>query len=344
MLDVPKHVLAARRGGTKATRRMAAGWLLTLLAIASAPIASQPAYAESYPERTIKIVVPFPAGGPTDIVARLIAQSLSSRLGQNVVVENLTGAGGRIGAKAAASAQPDGYTLLLGGTNVNTMLGALYKNLGFDPNASFAPIAAICVDSMALAISPGVPGDTFLEFVHYAKSNPGKLKYGAPPGIYPHFAGEFFKIKTGTDILFVPYKGGPAAITDVLGGHIDMVFNPKSSLLTHFKAGKLKALAVTSEARWPELPDTPTMVEVGVAGFPKEIWFGLLAPAGTPAKIVGELNHAVNEGLRSEEVRAGLAKLGIEARSGTAQDFAAALADQVRDWKVVVDATGIKVE
>jgi tripartite-type tricarboxylate transporter receptor subunit TctC len=323
---------------------MAAGWLLTLLAIASAPIASQPAYAESYPERTIKIVVPFPAGGPTDIVARLIAQSLSSRLGQNVVVENLTGAGGRIGAKAAASAQPDGYTLLLGGTNVNTMLGALYKNLGFDPNASFAPIAAICVDSMALAISPGVPADTFLEFVHYAKSNPGKLKYGAPPGIYPHFAGEFFKIKTGTDILFVPYKGGPAAITDVLGGHIDMVFNPKSSLLTHFKAGKLKALAVTSEARWPELPDTPTMVEVGVAGFPKEIWFGLLAPAGTPAKIVGELNHAVNEGLRSEEVRAGLAKLGIEARSGTAQDFAAALADQVRDWKVVVDATGIKVE
>jgi tripartite-type tricarboxylate transporter receptor subunit TctC len=323
---------------------MAAGWIFTLLAIASVPTALQPVYAESYPERPIKIVVPFSPGGPTDVVARLIAQSLSSGLGQNVVVENLAGAGGRIGAKAAASAQPDGYTLLLGGTNVNAMLGALYKNLGFDPTGSFAPIAAICVDSMALAISPAVPADTFEQFVHYAKNNPGKLKYGAPPGIYTHFAGEFFKIKTGTDILFVPYKGGAQAITDVIGGHIDMVFNPKSSLLTHFKAGKLKALAVTSETRWPELPDTPTMVEVGVAGFPKEIWFGLLAPDGTPARIVGQLNHAVNEGLKSEEVRTSVAKLGIEARIGTAQDFAAALTEQVRDWKVIVDATGIKVD
>jgi len=344
MLDVPKRVPAVSRGGTNATRRIAAGWLFTLLAIASAPIALQPVYAQSYPERTIKIVVPFSAGGPTDVVARLIAQSLSSRLGQSVVVENLAGAGGRIGAKAAASAQPDGYTLLLGGTNINAMLGALYKNLGFDPNDSFAPIAAICVDSMALAISPGVPADTFQQFVHYAKNNPGKLKYGAPPGIYTHFAGEFFKIKTGTDILFVPYKGGAAAITDVIGGHIDMVFNPKSSLLTLFKAGQLKALAVTSEARWPELPDTPTMMEVGVAGFPKEVWFGLLAPAGTPARIVGQLNHAVNEGLRSEEVRTSFAKLGIESKIGTAQDFATALSEQVRDWKVVVDATGIKIE
>jgi tripartite-type tricarboxylate transporter receptor subunit TctC len=297
MLDALKRVLAVSRGGTNATRRIAAGWLFTLLAIASAPIALQPVYAQSYPERTIKIVVPFSAGGPTDVVARLIAQSLSSRLGQSVVVENLAGAGGRIGAKAAASARPDGYTLLLGGTNVNAMLGGLYKNLGFDPTDSFAPIAAICVDSMALAISPDVPADTFEQFVNYAKNNPGKLKYGAPPGIYTHFAGEFFKIKTGTDILFVPYKGGAAAITDVIGGHIDMVFNPKSSLLTYFKAGQLKPLAVTSEARWPELPDTPTMMEVGVAGFPKEVWFGLLAPAGTPATIVGQLNHAVNEGL-----------------------------------------------
>jgi tripartite-type tricarboxylate transporter receptor subunit TctC len=163
-------------------------------------------------------LVAFSPGGPTDVVARLIAQSLSSGLGQNVVVENLAGAGGRIGAKAAASAQPDGYTLLLGGTNVNAMLGALYKNLGFDPTGSFAPIAAICVDSMALAISPAVPADTFEQFVHYTKNNPGKLKYGAPPGIYTHFAGEFFKIKTGTDILFVPYKGGAQAITDVISG------------------------------------------------------------------------------------------------------------------------------
>src|SRR5712672_2817414 len=296
MLDVAKRVLAVSRGGTNATRRIAAGWLFMLLAIASAPIALQPVYAQSYPERTIKIVVPFSAGGPTDVVARLIAQSLSSRLGQSVVVENLASAGGRIGAKAAASAQPDGYTLLLGGTNVNAMLGGLYKNLGFDPADSFAPIAAICVDSMALAISPGVPADTFEQFVNYLKNNPGKLKYGAPPGIYTHFAGEFFKIKTGTDILFVPYKGGAAAITDVLGGHIDMVFNNRSTVLPHFKERKLKPLAVTSQNRWPELPETPTFQELGISGFPTEVIFGLLAPAGTPVAIIGRLNGAVNEG------------------------------------------------
>jgi tripartite-type tricarboxylate transporter receptor subunit TctC len=167
------------------------------------------------------------------------------------------------------------------------------------------------------------------------------LKYGAPPGIYTHLAGEFFKTKTGTDILFVPYKGAAPAINDLLGGHIDMVFNNKSTLLSHIKAGKLKALAVTSEARWPELPDTPTMK---VVGFPKEIWFGLLAPAGTATAIIDKLNQAVNESLKSAEVRASLAKLGMEAKIGTAQDFASALAEQVGDWKSVVEATGIKVD
>jgi tripartite-type tricarboxylate transporter receptor subunit TctC len=325
-------------------RRMIAGWLVALLTIALLPTASWSGQAEAYPERPIKIVVPFPPGGPTDVAARLIAQSLGSTLGQSVTIENLAGAGGRIGAKAAAGAHPDGYTLLLGGTNVNAIIGSLYKNLGFDPIDSFAPIAAICIDSVALAISPHVPAQSLQEFVDYAKNNPGKLRYGAPPGIYTHFAGEFFKVKMGTDILFVPYKGAAPAITDVLGGHIDMVFNNKSTLLTHFKEGKLKALAVTSDVRWPELPDTPTMKEFGVVVFPKEVWFGLLAPAGTPSMIVDEVNYAVNEGLKSQEVRASLAKLGMDARIGTAEDFAASLAEQARDWKHVVEATGIKVE
>ena len=176
----------------------------------------------------------------------------------------------------------DGYTLLLGGTNVNSIAGAIYKDFGFDPIASFAPIAAICVDSMALAVSPNVPADTVTQLVKYAKDNPGKLKYGAPPGIYTHFAGEFFKIKTGTDILFVPYKGGAPAITDVLGGHIDMVFNNRSTLLPQFKDGKLKALAVTSAARWPELPQTPTMTEAGITGF----------PLGDPVRVAGAGRNA----------------------------------------------------
>ena len=325
-------------------RRVIAAWFLALLAIGSVPNASWAGQGESYPERPIKIVVPFPAGGPTDVAARLIAQLLPSRLGQNVVVENVAGAGGRIGAKAVATANPDGYTLLLGGTNVNTIIGVLYKNLGFDPINSFAPIAAICVDSMALVVSPGVPVDTFEQFVQYAKNNPGKVKYGAPPGMYVQFAAEFLKIKTGTDILFVPYKGGSAAIADALGGHIEMILNPKSVLLPLIKEGKLKPLAVTSKLRWPELPDTPTMKEVGVSGFPTEVWFGLLAPLGTPATIIDQLNQAINEGLETAEMHASLAQLGIEAKIGTANDFATALAEQMHEWKNVVDATGIKMD
>jgi tripartite-type tricarboxylate transporter receptor subunit TctC len=219
----------------------------------------QPARAEHYPDHPIKLVVPFPAGGPTDVAARLIGQALSTRLGQSVVIENHAGAGGRIGAKMVANAEPDGYTLLLGGTNVNAIIGALYRNIGFDPIESFAPIAAISVDTMALAISPSVPAQTVEQFTKYARDNPGKVKYGATPGIYTQFASEYFKLKTGTDILFVPYKGGAPAITDILGGHIEMVFNNKSTLLALFKDKKLRPLAVTSERRWPELGDTPTM-------------------------------------------------------------------------------------
>ena len=261
-----------------------------------------------------------------------------------MVVENHAGAGGRIGAKVVAGAAPDGYTLLLGGTNVNAIAGAIYKDLGFDPIASFAPIAAICVDSMALAVSPSVPADTFQQLVKYARDNPGKLKYGAPPGIYTQFAAEYFKLKTVTDILFVPYKGGAPAITDVLGGHIDMVFNNRSTLLAQFKDGKLKALAVTSAARWPELPQVPTMNELGIAGFPSEVLFGLLAPAGTPAAIIQQLNQAINEGLRSAEVRTNLEAVGVEARIGTPQELAAALAAQAPEWKTVIDAIGVQVE
>ena len=321
-----------------------AGRLLALLAVLLAAMSIQASHAEGYPERTIKIVVPFPAGGPTDVAARLIAQSISSKLGKGVVVENHAGAAGRIGAKVVAKAAPDGYTLLLGGTNVNAITGAIYKDLGFDPIKSFAPIAVVCVDSLAVAISPQLAANTFQEFVQYAKAHPGKLKYGASPGIYTHFAGEFFKTKTGTDILFVPYKGGAPAVTDVLGGHIDMVVNNKSNLLSLFKDRKLKALAVTSQGRWLELPQTPTMNEVGIVGFPSEVLFGLLAPAGTPVNIIDQLNRAVNEGLRSVEVRASLEAVGVEARIGTAQEFTAALAAQAREWQAVIDETGIKVE
>ena len=197
---------------------------------------------------------------------------------------------------------------------------------------------------MVLAVSPRVSANTVEELVQQAKSQPGAFKFGAPQGIYTHLAGEFFKVKTGTDLLFVPYKGAAPAITDVLGGHIEMVFNNKSVLLTHIKEGKLKALAVTAGKRWPELPATPTMQEAGIAGFPTEVSFGLLAPAGTPAAIIDILNHAVNEGLRSGAVRASLEKLGVEPRFGSPRDFALVLAEQAKEWKAVIEATGIKLE
>jgi tripartite-type tricarboxylate transporter receptor subunit TctC len=316
---------------------------LAILALLLAAVSATASHAGNYPERTIKIVVPFPAGGPADVAARLIAQSLANRLGAGVVVENHPGAGGRIGAKVVATAVPDGYTLLMGGTNVNA-IGAIYNDLSFDPIKSFAPIAVVCVDSLAIAISPRVPADNFKEFIQYAKDHPGRLKYGASPGIYTHFAGEYFKAKTGTDILFVPYKGGAPAVTDALGGHIEMVVNNKSNLLPQFRDGRLKALAVTSKDRWPELPQTPTMREVGILGFPQEVLFGILAPVGTPDAIIRQLNGAINAGLQSGEVRANLDAIGVEARIGTPEEFAKALAEQEREWKKVIEETGIKVE
>jgi tripartite-type tricarboxylate transporter receptor subunit TctC len=318
------------------------GWLC-LLALLLIILPWRASFSGEYPERTIKIVVPFPAGGPTDVAARLIAQSLATKFGKGVVVENHPGAGGRIGAKVVATAAPDGYTLLLGGTNVNA-IGAIFNDLGFDPVKSFAPIAVVCVDSLAIAVSPRVDAKNFKEFVQYAKDHPGQLKYGASPGIYTQFAGEYFKLKTGADILFVPYKGGAPAVTDALGGHIEMVVNNKSNLLPQFKDGKLTALAVTSKERWPELPQTPTMREVGILGFPQEVLFGLLAPAGTPQTIVMRLNGAVNEALQSAEVRASLDGIGVDTRIGTPEEFATALDEQAREWKRVIEETGIQVE
>jgi tripartite-type tricarboxylate transporter receptor subunit TctC len=319
------------------------GRRLCLLALLLIALPSRASLAGEYPERTIKIVVPFPAGGPTDVAARLIAQSLATKFSRGVVVENHPGAGGRIGAKVVAAATPDGYTLLLGGTNVNA-IGAIYSDLGFDPVKSFAPIGVVCVDSLAIALTPSLPTNNFKEFIQYAKDHPGQLKYGASPGIYTHFAGEYFKMKTGTDILFVPYKGGAPAVTDALGGHIEMVVNNKSNLLSLFKDGKLKPLAVTSRDRWPELPQTPTMNEVGIHGFPEEVLFGLLAPAATPEAIVKQLNGAINEALQSADVRASLDGIGVEARVGTPEAFAKALDEQAHEWKRVIEETGIQVE
>jgi tripartite-type tricarboxylate transporter receptor subunit TctC len=319
-------------------------WMTALACCLLAALASHHAAAQSYPSRVIRIVVPFPPGGPTDVAARLIAQPLGETLGQSVIVENQPGAGGRTGSRFVARAAPDGYTLVMGGTNLNAIIPAIYKNLDYDPVKSFVPVASVASDAVIMVVNPSVPAKTVAEFVQQAKANPGKLKYGSAPGIASHLASELLKYRAGIDVPFIPYRGGGPAITDLLGGQIDMIFNNKSVLLALIQGEKLRALAVTADKRWPELPDVPTLREAGFPDFPSDILYGLLAPAGTPDAIVEKLNASVNKALQSPELRANLAKLGIEARPLTPPAFGAAMADDMAKYDEIVRLMGIKVD
>ena len=299
--------------------------------------------AQSFPERPIKLIVPFPPGGGTDTSARLVAQAMSSRLGQSVVVENQSGAGGIIGARQVATANPDGYTLLMiAAANTFGTAPLLYR-LDYDPLRAFVPVAMAAIERQVLVVTPSLPVKTLPELVRYAKANPGKLSYGSAIGIVPHFLMELFKIKSGADILHVPYRGAAPMITDLLAGQIQMTINAKSALLPSIVAGKLRALAVTSAERWRELPDVPTMVEAGYLDEPYDTLFGLVAPAGTPAPVIDKLNAAVNAGLESPELRASLARLGIEPKVGTPAEFAAIIAADAPRWAEIVRITGIKI-
>jgi tripartite-type tricarboxylate transporter receptor subunit TctC len=300
--------------------------------------------AQTFPDHVIKLVAPFPAGGPTDAIARIVAQNISVHLGQNMIVENQPGAGGRLGMKAVARAAPDGYTLLLGGTNSNAVTPALYANLGFDPVEDFDPVAAVAVDSGALVVHPSVPVQTLAGLVRYVREHPGELSSGATIGISPHVFLELFRIRTGTNILFVPYKGAAPVITDVLGGHIQIAMSGKLVLLPLIKSSKLRALAVTSAERWPELPEVPTMRESGFEGFPTETWYGLIAPRGTPPAVIAKLNSAVNARLGVSDANAAFVNLGLNARSLSSEEFGTVLAAEVRLWRAIVRESGVKVE
>ena len=267
-----------------------------LVAIAMLAAGVVVAQAQSFPDRSIKVLVPYPAGGPTDTVARAITQGLTTDLGQSVIVENQAGAGGRLAMKTVARAAPDGYTLLLGGTNNNGITPAVYKELDFDAAKDFAPVAAIASDSMVVVVNPSVPAKTMAELVAYAKANPGKLSSGGGIGIAPHFILEFIRVKSGTNIQFVPYRGAVPAMTDTIAGTVQIHSSAKVLLLPQIQAGKLRALAVASYKRWPELPDVPTFAEAGFPGFPPDIWYGLVAPAGTPAPVVAKLNATMKRG------------------------------------------------
>jgi tripartite-type tricarboxylate transporter receptor subunit TctC len=319
-------------------------FLSAIAAIAVGAAAAGTVRAQSYPDRLIKIVVPYPAGGPTDVMARLIAQWLSSRLGQSVIVDNRAGAGGTIGAKAVASEQPDGYTLLLANLGALAISPALYKTLDYDSIKNFTPVAMAAEGSFLLVVTPAVPARSVHELVAYAKAHPGKLNHGAALATSPHILGELFKIHSGTDIVFVSYRGTAPAITDLVAGQVQMTVETKSALLPLVQQGKLRALAVTSASRWLDLPDVPTMAESGLPALTATFWQGVVAPAGTPASIVVKLNATINEGVKSPEMRMSFAKLGMEPKTGSPQEFGALIARDVQKWAEIVKRSGVKPE
>jgi tripartite-type tricarboxylate transporter receptor subunit TctC len=304
---------------------------------------SNQATAQSYPSKPIKLVVPFAAGGQPDITARIVAQRLSSTLGP-VVVDNRPGAGGTIGLKAAAGADPDGYTLVLGTTGGLAISPAFFKDPGYDPIKSFAPVAMVSHAPFILVAAPAVPASTIQQLVTYAKANPGKLNFGGPNATPPHLACELFKRLSATDIVHISAKAMTQSIADLLGGQIQVACEATTVLLPLIQAGKVRPLAVMNPTRIPELPDVPTTVESGLPDLVVTAWAGVLVPAGTPDAIVSRLNADINAGLNSPEVKDSLAKLGAQPKIGSPQEFSAFIADEMRKWAEMVKLSGAKME
>jgi tripartite-type tricarboxylate transporter receptor subunit TctC len=302
-------------------------------------------YAQSYPARPIKLVVPFGPGGPTDVSARIVAQVVQSGLGQSVVIENRPGAGGAIGSKSVATAEPDGATLLIGTSATLGVVPALVKNPGYDPIKSFAPIAKVADSTLVLVAPATFPANSVQEFVAHARINPGKLSYAsAGVGNQTQLLAELFKSKAGIDVVHVPYKSGAEMVTAILSDQVQMAFPDVSILIPLIREKKLKALAVTSAHRHPQLPDIPTMIESGIPDYVMTFWSGVVAPAATPTEIVGKLNGAINDGLRSQAVRDNLAKVGAEASPGSPQDFADFIAAETKKWSAVAKMSGISLD
>jgi tripartite-type tricarboxylate transporter receptor subunit TctC len=302
------------------------------------------ATAQPYPNRPIKMIVPFPAGGPPDTLARLVGNDISARLGQTVVIDNRPGGGATIGTRVVANAEPDGYTLLFASTTSLSIGPALFKNLDYDPIKSFAPVASVSLGAMVVSVNAAVPAKTVAELVAHAKANPGRLYNGAGVASPPHIAWGLFTHTTGTNIVFVPYRSMVQAMTDLVSGQIQIMIDGIGSLLPHIRDGKVRALAVTGERRSPDLPEVPTMIESGYAEFLLSFWTGVLAPAGTPAPIVDKLNGAINDGLSSAATRESLAKFNVEPNIASPAQFGAFLSAEARKWTEIIKATNIKVE
>ena len=320
-------------------------WKVPCLAVAMALAAPCAASAQDYPTRPVVLVSPFPPGGSVSLVARVVAEKMSETLGQSIVVENCGGAGGTIGARYVAKSAADGYTLLLGYTGTLAIGPSLYANAGFEPRKDFAAVGRIGSAPTMLVVHPSLPVHSVGELIAYAKANPGKLNYGsAGIGTVGHLAGELFGSMAGIELTHVPYKGTGPAITDLLGGHIPMMFTPIPTAHGQAESGLLRALAVTSAQRSSLLPDLPTVAESGLPGYEAALRYGLVAPAGTPRAIVERLNKELRLALAAEDVRQRLAADGAEVLPSTPEEYAADIDREEATWSKVVNALGLKGE
>lgn len=320
--------------------------LIPLLAWSALPwICLTSAQAQVYPTRPIRMIVPFPAGGATDIVARLVAQKLSEAWGQQVIVDNRGGAAGTIGSELAAKAPADGYTILVGTSSTHAIAQSLYAKLPYDSVKDFVPVVGLATSTITLSAHPSVPAQNVKALIALAKARPDALSFASSGnGGVSHLVGEMFKAQAGIKMLHVPYKGDAPALADLVGGQVSLEFGTAVSFLPYIQSGKLKALAVTSQKRSAALPEVPTVAESGLKGFEALQWYGVFAPAGTPREIVARLNGETARILRTPEFRERLAKLASEALAGTPDEFAAFQRAEIVKWGRVVKDSGARIE
>ena len=299
----------------------------------------------AFPDKPVRFVVGFTPGGPSDILARAVGQKLAERWGQQVVIENRPGAGGNLAAEVVAKSAPDGHTWLLGNNSILATNQSLYRKLPYDPLKDFAPVALVAVQPNILVVHPDVKANSVMELVALAKQNPGRLNYASSgAGAAAHLAGELFKTMAGVDIVHVPYKGAQPALTDLIAGHAQLMFATSASVIPYVKAGRLRALAVTTAQRSPSVPELPTVSEAGLAGFEATTWHGVVVPSATPGPLVQRLNEELNLVLNNKELRERLAGLGAEVVTGTPREFADYIAREIPKWSKVVRDSGARAE
>ena len=300
--------------------------------------------AQQYPTKAIRFVVPFAPGGPTDIMSRALAEQLTARLGQQLVVDNRSGAGGSIGTPIAARATPDGYTIVIGHIGTLAINVSLYPKLEYDPVKDFAPISLIATLPLGLFVNANVPAKSVAELVALAKAKPGQLNFGsAGNGSAIHMAGAMFKTMAGIDIVHVPYKGNAASLADLVAGRVQIMFSNLLTTAPHVKAGRLRALGISTAKRSPQAPDLPTIAESGVPGYDYAPWYGILAPARTPRAIIMRLNREIGEVVNAPDMKARFRKQGIDLVSSTPEEFAALIRREIPKWREIVKKSGARV-